>query len=301
MLIESLLPARGACLLVGKPKSGKTLLGIQMAIAVASGSALFGNYRVLGKGPALVLEQDDPAGAASVQGILKVSPVPIGGIPFYLAPQVPFTFGPELLEWLEGQISALELRLVVLDSYTALRAARGASVDIVKVEQTELRLLDGLAKQTGCTILVVHHGSKGSAAMDWTEQAAGTFAMGAAVESQVHITRFKELSGTAPERLVRVRGRHLDGVEMVLRFRKESLDYEYVVEGGAAELYPLILQLQNMFGHGTFGPKDLQRETAVSPATATRQIGRLHHGGVLERRGHGEYVLAVSGVRELRQ
>jgi hypothetical protein len=218
MLIEGLLPARGACLLVGKPKSGKTLLGIQMAIAVASGSAMFRNYRVLGKGPALVLEQDDPAGAASVQGILKVSAVPVAGIPFNLAPRVPFTFGPELLQWLEGQISALELRLVLLDSYTALRAARGAGSDIVKVEQTELTLLDDLAKQTGCTILVVHHGSKGSAAMDWTEQAAGTYAMGAAVESQVHITRFKDLSGTAPERLVRVRGRHLDGVEMVLRF-----------------------------------------------------------------------------------
>jgi signal transduction histidine kinase len=45
MLIDGLLPGSGASLLFGAPKSNKTLLAVQMAIAVASGHPLFDNYR----------------------------------------------------------------------------------------------------------------------------------------------------------------------------------------------------------------------------------------------------------------
>jgi hypothetical protein len=104
MLIDGLLPGAGASLMFGAPKSNKTLLAVQMAIAVASGHPLFDYYRVLTPGPVLMVEQDDPAGAASLKDILRRSPVPVEGTPFYLAPRVPFTFGVDFLEWLEGQI-----------------------------------------------------------------------------------------------------------------------------------------------------------------------------------------------------
>jgi len=135
MLVEGILPASGASLMFGAPKSNKTLLAVQMAIAVASGNPLFDYYRIIKPGPVLIVEQDDPAGAASLQDILRRSPVPTQDIPLFLAPRVPFTFGLELLEWLEAQIGGRELRFIVLDSYTALRGSRGAGVDIVKAEQ----------------------------------------------------------------------------------------------------------------------------------------------------------------------
>lgn len=295
MLIDGLLPGAGASLMFGAPKSNKTLLAVQMAIAVASGHPLFDYYRVLTPGPVLMVEQDDPAGAASLKDILRRSPVPVQGTPFYLAPRVPFTFGVDFLEWLEGQIRGRELRLVVLDSYTALRSSRSAGIDIVKAEQVDLTLMDELAKRTGCAFGIIHHDSKGSAGLDWSSKAAGTFAMSAATEAQIHVSRFAELDSNAPERLVRVRGRHLEGIEMVVRFRKETLDHEHVLEGGAAPIYPLVLQLQTTFGAQTFAPKELCQATGVSRATAHRQIDRLYRAGVLTKRGFGEY--AVTGVK----
>jgi hypothetical protein len=291
-LIEGHLPLGGASLLVGKPKSGKTVDAVQIAIAVASGNALYDYYKILNPGPAMMIEQDDPAGPASVKDILSKSRVPVAGIPFYLVPKVPFYFGLELIDWLENQINEKSLRLLVLDSYTALRAARSMGCDLVKTEQTDLVMLDELAKRTGCTILIIHHGSKGSSAMDWDQQAAGSFAMAAAVESQIHISRFAELDGNAPERLVRVQGRHLAGTEMVLRFRRNSIDYEHVLEGAAATVYPLIQQLRNAFGTQSFSPKDISEHTGASRATAHRQIARLYSAGVLSKKGYGDYVLA---------
>jgi RecA-family ATPase len=164
-------------------------------------------------------------------------------VPFYLVTPIPFLLGPDFLDWLKAEILKLKLKLVVVDSYTALREARRGQ-DIVKIEQTDMLLLDQLGKETNCLIVIIHHGSKGSIPLDWTEQFAGTFAMSAAVESIIHISRFADLDSHAPERLVRVRGRHLRGTEFVLRFREALLDYEYVLESSAAALYPLITQLQ---------------------------------------------------------
>ena len=115
--------------------------------------------------------------------------------------------------------------------------------------------------------------------------------MSAATEAQVHVSRFPELDGAAPERLVRIRGRHSADVEMVLRFRKETLDYEHVLEGVAATLYPLLLQMRTAFGSNTFTPKGLSQATGVSRATAHRQIDRLYRAGAIEKRGFGEYSL----------
>jgi hypothetical protein len=231
-----------------------------------------------------------------MQRIFQLSPVPVTTIPFFLVPKIPFTFGLDLIAWLENKITNRSLRLVVLDSYTALRGPRPKGIDIVKAEQEDLTQLDALAKRTGCAIIVIHHGSKGSAGLHWTQQAAGTFAMAAATESQIFVARFPDLDGAAPERLVRIRGRHSEDLEIVLRFRKETLDYEHVMDGGAASAYPLILQIRTEFGSQAFGPKELTHATGVSRATACRQLNGLLRAGVLTKRGYGEYVL--DGARQ---
>ena len=291
MLIEGMIPRRGASLIVGASKSGKTLLAAQAAIAVASGTPLFQNYRVIAPGPVMMIEQDDPDASASVKQILQRSSVPVDGIPFHLVPKVPYTFGPELIDWLEGEITSRSLRLVGLDSYTALRGPRPKGVDIVKAEHDDLTQLDELAKRTNSSLVVLHHNSKGSANLDWSQQGAGTFAMSMATEAQIVVARFPDLEIAAPERLVRIRGRHMGDLKMVLRFRRETLDYEHVMDGGGASAYPLILQIRAAFGSQPFGPKELTNATGVSRATASRHIALLSRAGVLAKRGHGDYAL----------
>lgn len=291
MLVEGFIPSAGASLIFGAPKSNKTLVSVQIGIAVAGNQAVFDYYRVLEPGAVLMIEQDDPAGAASIQQILGLSPVPVEGIPFYLAPRLPFTFGLELIAWLENEIVTRKLRLVILDSYTALRGSRGSGTDIVKAEQHDLSMLDEMGKRTACAILIIHHDSKGSASLNWAQKAAGTFAMASSTEAQIHISRYADLDGNAPERLLRVQGRHLEGMEMVLRFRKDTLDHEHVMEGGAAVLYPLIRQIRNELGSQTFGPKELSQAIGISRATGGRYIERLYRADVLSKRGFGAYSL----------
>ncbi len=290
MLIEGFTPKRGASLIVGAAKSGKTLLAVQKAIAVASGKPLFDFYPVLDAGAAMIVEQDDPAGAGSIKTILQHAGAE-NTLPIYVVPRLSFGFGPELLEWLERQARSLSLKLIVLDSYTALRGSRKPGVDFVKSEQTELAQLDELGKRVGCAIELIHHASKGSAGNDWSSQAAGSFAIAAATEAQINISRFEHLDNSSPERLIRIRGRHSADLELVLRFRKETLNFEHVLEGSAASEYPLLLQIQSAFNGSAFGPKELLMATGLSLATVNRKIGKLCHAGALQKCGYGEYRL----------
>jgi hypothetical protein len=289
MLIEEWLTLRGLTLLVGAPRSGKTVLVVHMAACVVQGRPLFDHYRVK-QGPAMILEQDDQAGPDALQQIAIKAGLKDED-PIKFQKRLAFGFGKDFLDWAGDQITKYGLKFLGLDSYTALRPSRGAGVDIVKAEQTDLAALDNLSKQTGCAIPLIHHSSKGSAALDWNERAGGTYAMTASSEGQIFISRFQELDG-GPERLVRARMRQGSDAAMVLKFREETLDYEVVIDGLAAPHYPLVLRIQEEFSNRPFTPKDFYLATGASKATAFRQIELLRRVGVLKRHGRGEYSLA---------
>jgi RecA-family ATPase len=289
MLIELLIPSPGASLLVGAPKSGKTVLAVHMAMATATGNPLFGKFRV-DPGPALIVEQDDPSGAAGLKDIITRAGIS-DDVPLFVQPPLPWTIGPAFLDWLGNDVVKKSLRLVVLDSYTALRGDRVRGVDIVKAEHAEMHSLDRVAKQVGCAFVLIHHVSKGSARSDWSEKAAGTFAISGATEAQVLISRFAELDVAAPERLLRIRGRHTSGSEVLLRFCEETLGYECILQGPGASELPLLRDIERAFGTAIFTPKSLYLMTGVAKATAFRQIDRLYAAGLLEKCSRGEYTL----------
>lgn len=286
------LPMRGAILKVGASKTGKTLLAVQECVAIASGRPLFGHYKVRHPGPVLIVEKDDPGGAASIAAIVRRS----GGtadLPLYVVDKLTFGFGQQMIDWLREQITSLKLRLLILDSFTSLRGSRTPGTDVVKAEQLELTRLDELSKELGSGIEIIHHGSKTAAALDWTQNAAGSFAMTAATEAQFHVSRFPELDGAASERLVRIRGRHAADAQMVVRFRKETLDYELVLDGAAAPFYPLVEQIRREFEGKPFKAKEFIDATGVSRATGFRQLDRLRQAGAVSKEAMGYYILTA--------
>lgn len=212
---------------------------------------------------------------------------------FFTVDQGNFVIGERFLAFLEHQITTRRIGLVVLDSYTKLRGIRGSGTDIVKVESNDFTLVDRLAKSLNCVILVIHHDSKGSAALSWDQKGAGTYGIAASVDGLISIERFAELDVRDPARLVRVRGRHLPGTEFVARLN-DRLSYDFVMSGGASLLYPTLLQIEKAFDRQhPFSPKSLCTSLGLSRATIGRIIGRLVGSGAVTRVGFGEYLLAV--------
>lgn len=305
MLIENLLPRRGVTLLTGPQKSGKTIFSAQAAIALATNHALFDYYALKAPGPVLIIEQDDPAGDASFKDIYTRAKVPRDA-PIHFYRKAPVPLGPAFIEWLEGEIVKYQAVLAALDSYTALRPTRQPGGDIVEEERREITLLDELGKRQNCLALVVHHESgrtKANALLDWDARGAGTYGMTMAAESQVSITRYRELVMGATERLVRVRGRHMKDLEMTLRLNGENKLYEHILEGPVAPLYPLILEIRRALeteGIEKFTSKDLETSVGVSRATAFRYLAALRSAGAICRVEKGVYRLTQEAALLLR-
>lgn len=136
--------------------------------------------------------------------------------------------------------------------------------------------------------MILHHVSHGRAGQDWCDKAAGTYAIGQSTEGQIVIERFRDLEVDAPERLVRARGRRTDK-EMLIRFDKATLSYDFLLDGSAASLWPDIRLLQRQFGVRTFTPKDLTMELGIPRPSGHRLLNRLLAAGILRRRGYGDY------------
>lgn len=140
-------------------------------------------------------------------------------------------------------------------------------------------------------ILILHHRSKGSSSLDWSERAAGTYAISAATEGEIHVVHFAEWPTTASERLVEIRARRFSGVELAIPFWAKSLDYERVLERPAAPLYADVVQLRAALGDRSFSPKQLTQELGLLGRSVCRIIGRLEAVGLLSRHGYGRYLL----------
>ena len=291
-LIEGLIPVPGVSVLIGAKKAGKTILGVQIGMSVAANTPFCDYYRITQSGPVLFIEQDDPAGASSLKEIVGRTAISKQDVPFRWLVPTDLVLGPAFLAALEVEIIEHGLRLVIIDSYTAIRGTRRGGGDVVKAEAQDFRELDALAKRTDSAIVILHHISHGNAAKHWSDRAAGSYAIGQSTEAQIYIDRYPDLDINAPERLVRVEGRHIPTSARVLRFREATLDYEHVYEGTAAVNWSEILEIRQYFGGRAFSPKDLCHETGVARITAHRLISRLAATGALRRCGYGEYVLA---------
>lgn len=285
--IEECLPSPGLVLLVGESKSGKTVLGMQMVMTCANQLSLFDNYSAK-QANGLIVEWDDRRGKASIKEFVERtrasrSNQPIG---YSVNEQIDLDFtlaDPEFAPWLRKLIQKHQAKVVLLDSYTALRGFHSGGRDVVKVEAAELLLLHQLALEMNCAVLLIHHTSKGSAHLDRHSRAAGSFAMQAVSEAQIVVERFRDLSEADPMRLVSVRGRHLRGTQMALRFREESLDFDWVLDGPAAEEFPRLRLLLHAFRGKSFSAADVTKEIGWAKTQVYGLMSRLLASGVVTK------------------
>jgi len=295
-LIENLLPRRGLALMIGAQRSGKTAFAAQVAIALATRRPLFDYYSLKAPGAVIVMEKDDPGGNATFKDIYLRAQVPRSAPIHYYGPdRIPIPLGEGFKEWLEIIVPRTQAVLVVLDSYTALRPAHKTGGDIVLEERRDITELDALAKRLSCLILLLHHESittRSNSALDWDARGAGTFGLTMATECQIAITRYRELGIDAPERLLRLRSRHLKEHQLTLRYDPASGLFEHVIDGAAAPLYHLIHEIKRHIRTEEFTAKDLEEPLGIARPTVFRHLAALVSADALWRSKGGTYRFA---------
>jgi len=207
-LIEELWLAQGVGVLGGAPKTCKTWIAAELALAVASGGAAFGRYPVRDPGPVLFFGAEDSPQALRTrfEGVAARRDVALGSVPLFLldVAQLRLDRG-EQVERLSATVAARQPRLLVLDPFVRLaRVDENSAAEVSAV----LGALRDLQRKHEVAILLVHHARKASGGSP-TQAFRGSGDFGAWGDSNLHVARragelvlrLEHRSAAAPEPL----------------------------------------------------------------------------------------------------
>jgi hypothetical protein len=194
MLVPGLLPAEGLTLLAARPKSGKSILAMNLLVAVTTGGVFLGR-RIPEAQPALYLSLEDgrPVFVDRLREMCA-GRLPGAGLVAYQIPHPLDT--PEGRGWLRRVSGGMAL--VVIDTVGAALSPDHDWNDYGRMGPLFLRLHE-IAMEAGCCILAVHHTRKSVLGEESVDAVLGSTAITAAAGTIWVLRRDRE-GEEGPER-----------------------------------------------------------------------------------------------------
>lgn len=165
-LIDSLWGAGAVGVVGGPPKSFKSWLALEMAVAVASGKLCLGRYAVPKPGPVLIFAAEDPPVQVRerLAHLARARGTDFGPLDVHLILDPELRLDrPEDLVRLRLTLAKHRPRMLILDPYVRLQSSNeNDATEVARV----LGALRTLSRTFACAILVVHHARKNGGAED---------------------------------------------------------------------------------------------------------------------------------------
>jgi replicative DNA helicase len=162
-LIDGLLVARQPMLVAGPVKSLKTSVLLDLALALATGGAFLGYFRVLRSVPVAVLTGE--SGLPTVKDTLQRIAAAAGVDPstvtrLVVSDRIPQLNDPAHLDAIKRLVLDREIEVLAVDP--AYLALDGADANNVMVFGQQLRAVSDLCQSHGLALILCHHTKKGS-------------------------------------------------------------------------------------------------------------------------------------------
>lgn len=185
-LVEGLVARASLGLCGASPKTGKTWLGLQMALSVATGTPFLGHFKTR-KARVLFWECEDSEKllaertSALLRGHGLESPEP-GFLQFAVEPARIDT--PEGLRRLRQVLAETGAELLLLDTFNRSHALN----ESLQAHATQLiSALDGLRREFGVAVLATHHVSKAGKSGQGGKALRGSSVIHAGLENSIYL------------------------------------------------------------------------------------------------------------------
>jgi len=160
-LVEGLFLRGGVGILGGAPKSCKSFLALDLAVAVASATPCAGSFRVPISAPVLLLSAEDPHGVVleRLSWLAAARHLALASLPLHVIVEHPVRL-PDQIDRLAATVEKHRPGLLLLDPLIRLHRADENSASEMSV------ILDGLralARSSRSAVLLVHHSRKAPA------------------------------------------------------------------------------------------------------------------------------------------
>lgn len=232
-LVDSLWSERAVGILGGEPKCGKSMLALEIAVAVASGSPCLRRFAVERPGRVLLFAAEDAPGIVRqrLEGICRAAQLDLNSLNLYLitAPVLRLDVASDQ-ERLEETVKHARPRLLVLDPFVRLhRIDENAAAEVAPL----LAGLRALQRRYQTAVVLVHHARKGAAHARGGQALRGSSELHAWGDSNLYLRRRGERLWLATEHRA---APSTEGLALALRSHGEALALEVV--DGVAEASP---------------------------------------------------------------
>lgn len=298
-IVERLL-TEGAMILAGKPKLGKSLLALNLALAVAAGGRALGSLRVeQGDVLALVLEDGMRRARERLLAMLDGEPPPARLALAFDWPALDQGGVEQLRRWLLWHPQA---RLVVIDTLKRVRPPERGNRRLYDLDYEAVAPLADLGKQHRVSILIVHHTNK-SEPDDPMDMISGSTGLTGAADGAMVM---KRLRGEATAEL---HVAHRDQGEEAFGLRFSTTPFGWMLTGSAEDAKRSAEQLSVLrvialaatdSDHPTITSGEIASELD-RPAASIRRLARmLKRDGLIAGTDRG-YLITDHGRRSLDQ
>jgi RecA-family ATPase len=286
-LWQGVLPDAGLAICAASKASGKTLLLLQLADAIARGREFLGIPTTESKVLFIELELSQ---RRTEQRLSKMGIVPGANIDFSFEWQT----GAEGLQALADAIEAQGYRLVVVDVLQLLwpiEADANSYQDVYSV----LAPLRQLANDLGVMIMLVTHRRKMETA-DYLDGVMGSVAMQANADVLLTLIRNRGEENA----VLFIDGNDIEAQKLALDFCTDPLGYRLSTASPeelrqTPERRRLIEYLREHGGHGR--TSEIATALGIDDSTVSRLLRRLADNGLIVRTQYGEYTLLQKGIQ----
>lgn len=194
-IIDGLLPV-GMTFLSGAPKTRKSFLALQMAIAVATGTPFWGHSAT--KCDVAYLDLEGSKSRISYRASRMSTQIPRN---VYVTNAIKERLADGLVEKLrELHRQKPEIRLIIVDTFSRARGVfRAGGANAYDADVMLLEPIQQMAQQENIAVLFVHHDKKGAAfATDSFERLSGTMGISGSADCVINlVTEGKRFDGRA--------------------------------------------------------------------------------------------------------
>jgi RecA-family ATPase len=282
--VPFILP-EGLTILGGKPKMGKSLLSLNLGLAIASGGKAFGNIDVE-QGTVLYFSLEDSPRRLKDR-ILQM--LPDGEKP----PEklILFTKLPKMnekgLEYLKEELEKYkDVRLVIIDTFAKFRPPVSGNANLYNIDYDHVSQVKDLADEKKIAFLLVHHLRK-SEASDIMDTFSGSLGLTAAADG---LLLLEKKTGQS-DAVLHVNGRDVEQEEFALIFQPDILTWENL--GDPVELRTTEQQQQLLDAikeaAEPLSPKDLSEITGLSVGYIKKTLPKFLDDGVIKKDSYGHY------------
>ena len=286
--IQGILP-EGLNILAGKPRMGKSVISLNIAIAIASGGKALGKIDVE-KGGVLYLALEDTKRRlkSRLTAMLLESPAPAN---LHIETAWP-KIDDDGLSKLEKRIQGIpDLRLVIIDTLKKVRPVqRNRNSNPYDLDYDHVSAIKELADKFNIAMLVIHHLRK-TQSEDIMDDFSGTFGLTGAADG---LLAFKRKTGQADAEL-HIVGRDVDAAEYALKYYPDIWTWELI--GDAQEvksthnrqlIYETIKNADE-----ALTPKKIAALSGVKYWTVVKGLEALTADGSIGKSKYGKYKISA--------